>query len=83
MAETTQAANYLLNNTPAIKDSTDSDTIKQALFDYNGAAQVYVQQALNLGFTQAQANIGEGSPYVMNFADAKRDPTVNTTTWAK
>ena len=83
LAETTQAANYLLNNTPALKNSTDSDTIKQALFDYNGAAQVYVQQALSLGFTQAQADIGEGSPYVMNFADATRDPTVNTTTWGQ
>lgn len=44
-----------------------------------GLAKVYVNQAIRLGL-QAQASIGEGSPYVMNKADPKRDPTTNKTT---
>ena len=50
-------------------------------------ATAYKTQALNLGFTQAQANVGEGSPYVMNRADCARDPTVEPTrsniTWGQ
>jgi hypothetical protein len=40
-----------------------------------------------LGFTEEEAENGEGSPYVMNRADAKRDPTVEPTksngTWGQ
>ena len=56
----------------------DSDEgIKALLFQYNGKAQQYIDKALAMGFTQAEANIGEGSPYVMNRYDARRDPNSN------
>ena len=64
-----------------------TDNVKRTFFAYNGAAQVYKTQALNLGLTSAQADNGEGSPYVMNRFDAKRDPTVAPTktnkTWGQ
>ena len=56
--------------------STD-DGIKTLFFRYNGAADSYKAQARSLGFDQAQAERGEGSPYVMNMADEKRDPRKN------
>lgn len=53
----------------------DSDAgIKYLLFSYNGRASVYIQKALSMGFSQEEADTGEGSPYVMNRYDAKRDP---------
>ncbi len=73
-----KAGNRNLNNV---------DNVKYTFFAYNGVADAYKTQALNLGFTQAQANIGEGSPYVMNRADCWRDPTVEPTksnrTWGQ
>ena len=69
------------------RDLTLHDNVKYAFFAYNGTASAYKTQALNLGFTQAEANIGEGSPYVMNRAELKRDPTVEPTksnrTWGQ
>jgi len=60
---------------PKWKDGLDmDDQIKQIFFGYNGRAQSYINQARDLGFTDEQAQLGEGSPYVMNKADAKRDP---------
>lgn len=50
------------------------DGIKALMFQYNGKAQQYIDKALALGFSQEQANVGEGSPYVMNRYDARRDP---------
>lgn len=45
------------------------------------------QSATNLGFNSTQATNGEGSPYVMNRYDARRDPTVEPTrsnnTWGQ
>lgn len=55
--------------------SGNPDSVKDSFFGYNGRNKGYKQQALNLGFTQEQADIGEGSPYVMNKADAKREPS--------
>lgn len=59
----------------------------RASLAYNGVASIYKTQALNLGFTSDQADVGEGSPYVMNRADARRDPTVEPTksnrTWGQ
>ncbi len=59
----------------------DPDAIKDVLFGYNGRAAVYVEQAKKLGFDDAY----EGSPYVMNKADEKRDPTVQGSngTWGQ
>ena len=60
---------------PKWKDGLSlDDQVKQIFFGYNGRAGVYIQQARDLGFTEEQAQLGEGSPYVMNKADAKRDP---------
>lgn len=53
------------------------DGIKTLFFRYNGTATAYKAQARSLGFSADQANRGEGSPYVMNLADAKRDPRKN------
>ncbi len=50
------------------------DGIKTLLFQYNGKSSEYIKKAKELGFSDAEANIGEGSPYVMNRYDAKRDP---------
>ena len=61
--------------------------VKTLFFRYNGVASVYVKQALNLGFTAEEASHGEGSPYVMNRYDERRDPTVEPTksngTWGQ
>lgn len=66
------------------RDLNNPDNIKYAFFGYNGRAQAYIRQALNLGFSQEEAENGEGSPYVMNKADAKRDPnTAAPGTWGQ
>ncbi|MNH58419.1 CHAP domain protein [compost metagenome] len=49
---------------------TDPNKIKDIAFSYNGRAGIYAQQARNLGFSMD----ADGSPYVMNFFDDKRDP---------
>jgi hypothetical protein len=56
--------------------NTDND-IKMFFFRYNGTAQSYISQARDLGFSEAEARRGEGSPYVMNLADEKRDSRKN------
>ena len=52
----------------------NDDNIKRVMFMYNWANQAYIERAINMGFTEEQAKNGEGSPYVMNMYDAKRDP---------
>lgn len=54
---------------------SNSDGIKKFFFVYNGMAKEYIDKAIAMGFTQEQANNGEGSAYVMNRYDARRDPT--------
>lgn len=55
---------------------SDSD-IKRGLFGYNGVSDHYVQQASKVGFKEPQqAFNGEGSVYVMNRCDEKRDISV-------
>ena len=53
------------------------DGVKTFFFRYNGTASSYIAQARDLGFSEAEAQRGEGSPYVMNLADEKRDSRVN------
>lgn len=53
------------------------DGVKTLFFRYNGVAQAYIAQARSLGYSEAEANRGEGSPYVMNLADEKRDSSKN------
>lgn len=77
------AAKFLKEKNSNLTLNSSDDEIKKTFFAYNGMARVYKEQALNLGFTQAQADIGEGSPYVMNRADAKRDPNINPNSWGQ
>ena len=56
-------------------DLNDPDNVKLLFFKYNGTAQVYIDKAIALGFTEEQARNGEGSAYVMNRYDEQRDPT--------
>lgn len=78
------SANYSANQTLST-ETNDANTIKDTFFSYNGRAAVYSQQAANLGFNQSTQGF-EGSPYVMNRADAKRDPIAlgaNERTWGQ
>lgn len=62
--------------------SSNAATIKDTFFSYNGRAGVYKEQAKRLGFGDSEGY--EGSPYVMNMADAKRDPTAAANgTWGQ
>lgn len=85
-AATNDAAQFIKGKAGS-RDLSIADNVKYTFFAYNGAATVYKTQAINLGFSQTQANIGEGSPYVMNRFDARRDPTVEPTksnnTWGQ
>ena len=51
------------------------DEIKRFFFSYNGMSERYINRALAMGFSEEQANNGEGSTYVMNRYDAARDPS--------
>lgn len=68
-------------------DFSSTDNIKSVFFTYNGAQEEYKDQAIDLDFTERGAERGEGSPYVMNRADLKRDsvsePTKSGTTWGQ
>lgn len=57
-----------------MKDNSDN-SVKDYFFTFNSRAEKYKEQARKLGFDEAGAERGEGSPYVMNRADAQRDPT--------
>jgi len=72
--QTLDAAKFIKNKLPALSASSSPPDIKNAMGLYNGLPALYATQAQALGFGADQAY--EGSPYVMNFADAKRDPTV-------
>lgn len=56
-------------------DLDSANGIKKMFFRYNREATEYINKALSMGFTREQANVGEGSPYVMNRFDDRRDPT--------
>lgn len=64
---------------PELTANPDSRMVKKMFYRYNGEA--YQQQGLDMGFTPEQASIGEGSPYVMSRADAKRDSTKGGMSW--
>lgn len=71
----TMIAAEIVHNKAGNMDLSDAENVKKLFFLYNGAAPEYIEKALKMGFTQEQANRGEGSPYVMNRYDARRDPT--------
>lgn len=63
--------------------STETDSVKDTFYSYNGRA--YAEQAAQNGFNR-NSQAFEGSPYVMNRADAKRDPIAlgpNEHTWGQ
>lgn len=68
------------------KLSSDNNEVKNLFFRYNGQAGVYKRQATALGFNGKTEGY-EGSPYVVNRIDLKRDPTVEPTksnrTWGQ
>ena len=84
-AATNDAAQFIAK-TAGNRDLSIRENVKRTFYAYNGMAGEYVTQAQNLGLSAGAAN-GEGSPYVMNRADAKRDPTVEPTksgkTWGQ
>ena len=61
-------------NSMAEGDLNDPDNVKRLLFKYNGTSSKYIEKALAMGFSEEEARNGEGSAYVMNRYDAKRDP---------
>ncbi len=79
------AARFLKGKTslPLTGDGSEKG-VKDSFFGYNGRASAYKAQAFNLGFN-AETEGYEGSPYVMNKADEKRDPAVQGTngTWGQ
>ena len=84
---TRKGAQTLKKHLDASAGYSGDDLIKRAFFRYNGTSEQYVNQAMSIGFSYAQSLVGEGSPYVMNRADARRDPTVEPTrsnrTWGQ
>lgn len=67
------AAEIIASNASSYKIDLRTDLgIKKSFFHYNGANSLYKAQAKTLGYSEDEANSGEGSPYVMNRADAKR-----------
>lgn len=86
-SQTNLAAKLVAESYGAGLDLNTDDGVKRMFFNYNGTAGAYKNQALRLGFTQEEANNGEGSPYVMNRFDERRDPTVEPTksnnTWGQ
>lgn len=75
--QTDIVADLIANSYGSGLDLNTEGGVKRFFFQYNGVAQVYIAQARDLGFSEEEANWGEGSPYVMNMADAQRDPTQN------
>jgi lysophospholipase L1-like esterase len=75
--------NHPKNLGPLRSSGTPDNVIKDTLFSYNGRSDKYKKQAIQLGFTDESQGY-EGSPYVMNKADAKRDPaTAAPGTWGQ
>lgn len=74
--------NHSDNAGPLTANGTADNVIQDTFFSYNGRASVYAAQARALGFSGAGEEF-QGSPYVMNKADAERDPNVNGSNWGQ
>lgn len=64
-------------------DLNTDDGLKRLFYNYNSGnngSAAYNAQARKLGFSAEEAERGEGSPYVMNRYDAKREPS---STWGQ
>ena len=76
--QTDELGHQIINDYGRGLDLTTDDGVKAMWFKYNGRAKIYVNQGRDLGFNDTQASqLGEGSPYVMNLADANRDSRNN------
>lgn len=73
--QTKLAIGVLISKINALNlDLSQDEHIKKLFFSYNGLAPQYINRAIKMGFSQEEADSGEGSPYVMNRYDARRDP---------
>lgn len=84
LAQSKKAAALLKSKASKPKELTSNpyksiEMVKDAFFGYNGRSSQYAQQAKDLGF----ANDYDGSPYVMNKVDEKRDPEKNPDKWGQ
>jgi len=81
LKQTKEAAAFIKarSSNPDLLSKGDEGEVKDIFFSYNGRAEAYTEQAKRLGFSEGY----EGSPYVMNIADAKRDPATNPTGWGQ
>ena len=81
LKQSIEAARFIKgkSETPDKLSSGDEAAVKDVFFRYNGRASAYANQATRNGFDKPY----EGSPYVMNIADEKRDPERNRTTWGQ
>ena len=80
--QTNNAAKFITSKTKKDLTSGDDAAVKDVFFAYNGRATSYVQQAMQLGFTENEGY--EGSPYVMNKFDERRDPEyAKSGTWGQ
>ena len=75
--QTDIVAQLVRDNYGAGLDLSTDDGVKTFFFGYNGKASSYIAQARSMGFSEAEAARGEGSPYVMNLADERRDSRKN------
>jgi len=76
-------ANANVEQNRSLTTSATPEAIKDTFFSYNGRSSKYAEQAAGLGFS-SESQPYEGSPYVMNRADAKRDPaTAPAGTWGQ
>lgn len=73
--QTNLMAHLLATSYGAGLDLTTEEGIKSMFFKYNGTAKYYRDKALAMGFTEEESWYGEGSYYVMNRYDERRDPT--------
>lgn len=74
--QTVDAAKFLKKKNSELNGTPTVETVKKTLWLYNGTGDpLYKNQAKALGFNP-DSEAYEGSPYVMNFANAERDPTV-------
>lgn len=70
------------SNAGPLSANTEDNVIQDTFFSYNGRADVYAAQARSLGFS-GDGEAFNGSPYVMNKADAERDPNENPSGWGQ
>ena len=74
--QTDIAASIVVGIIKGAKLDLQSDAgAKRLLYQYNGLSNKYHDKAIAMGFSEEEANWGEGSSYVMNRFDARRDPT--------